>query len=202
MKITDIKQQIRRQGRYSIYIDSKYGFSLSENELLANNIRIGNEYTKDGFEKLQKTALLDKAYMQILNLLARRPRSRWELEQYLKQKYHDVSVITETLKHAEEKGHINDMRFAESWVNNRRLLKSISKRRLMQELRQKHVSDDIIRHVLVEDEIDENAVIRNMVEKKRQQIRYQDDTKLIQYLLRQGFSYGDIKLVLSDPENI
>jgi hypothetical protein len=43
MKITAIKQQVKRQGRYSIFVDDKYAFSLSENALLDQKITIGLE---------------------------------------------------------------------------------------------------------------------------------------------------------------
>ena len=43
MKITAIKQQVKRQDRYSIYGDGKYLFSFSESELLNSGIKIGQE---------------------------------------------------------------------------------------------------------------------------------------------------------------
>ena len=85
-------------------------------------------------------------------------------------------------------------------MDNRRLLKSISKRRLAQELRQKRISDDIIQTALNNDEADELGVLRELIAKKRLQTRYQDDLKLMQYLSRQGFSYGDIKTVLEEDD--
>ena len=81
-------------------------------------------------------------------------------------------------------------------MNDRRLFKATSLRRLTQELRQKRISDDIISRVLADDDTDELAVLRSMVGKKRQLSRYHDDMKLMQYLVRQGFSYDDIKTVL------
>lgn len=200
MKITDIKAQVKRQGRYSVYVDEKYSFSLSENELLTVGLRIGQEYSAEEFENLKQKAVLDKAYMRAYDLLSRRARSEWELRDYLKRKDYDTPTINDIVKTLQGKGYIDDAKFAESWVRNRRLLKATSKMRLRQELKQKRVSDDVITIALEEDETSERDVLRDLVQRKRQQTRYQDKDKLMQYLLRQGFRYDDIKEVLNSEE--
>jgi hypothetical protein len=50
MKITDIKQQVKRQARYSIFVEGKYAFSLSEPELMKSGIQIGRDYTEEELE--------------------------------------------------------------------------------------------------------------------------------------------------------
>ncbi len=197
MKITDIKQQVKRAGRYSIYVDEKYSFSLSENELMTQGLRIGQEFDAVGFDEIQATAVEDKAYMRALDLIMRRQRSRWELETYLKRKGNDDNTIDKILNKLSKRGYVDDEKFAEAWVSNRRLLKSVSKRRLMQELQQKKISDQIITKVLADDETKEVDVLRDLIERKRKQTRYQDKDKLMAYLMRQGFGYGDVKEALS-----
>lgn len=198
MKISDIKQQVKRQDRYSIYVDGKYVFSFSETELLNLGLRVGQEFSQEELEKLKKTAIEDKAYMRALDLVARRIRSQWELQDYLKRKDYEADVIEKTINRLTDAGYVDDKKFAEAWVNNRRLLKSTSKRRLQMELRQKRVTNDVINEVLAEDETDERQVLRDLVDKKCQQTKYQDSQKLIAYLMRQGFSYDDIRSVLDD----
>ncbi len=196
MKITDIKQQVKRQGRYSIYVDKKYSFSLSEDELMKSGIRIGREYSEVELGDLLQTAVLDKANMRALDYLARRPRSEWELRDYLKRNDYDSPTIDTILNKLSDYGYIDDLKFAQSWINNRRLLKPTSLRRLRQELMQKRVATEIIEEALQTYEGDEQTALQEVIDKKRQQSRYQDDQKLIAYLLRQGFNYGDIKTLL------
>lgn len=200
MKITDIKQQVKRVDRYSIYIDGKYSFSLSEHELTLQGLRIDQEFDTAEFEGIKKTAVEDKAYMRALDLVARRPRSVWEMEQYLKRKSNDDNTIKTILNKLTERGLLDDNKFAITWIENRRLLKHVSKRRLKQELQQKQISNQIISEVLEQDETDEADVLKEIIAKKRTQSRYQDEQKLISYLLRQGFNYHDIKDVLSEAE--
>lgn len=196
MKITDIKQQVKRQDRYSIYIDATYSFSLSANELLEQNIKVGQELDKERFTELKEIAVDDKAFMRAVEYILRRKRSTWEMEQYLKRKGYNDNTITKILNMLSNSKLLNDSDFARAWVDNRRLLKQTSRRRLWQELKQKHVADAIIAEVLEHDETDEQQVLAEIVAKKRTQSRYQDEEKLMSYLLRQGFKYGDIKEVI------
>jgi regulatory protein len=83
-------------------------------------------------------------------------------------------------------------------VESRRLLKATSKRKLAMELKQKRIAEDIITQVLAEDETDERHVLRDLIAKKRTQTRYQDEQKLLAYLMRQGFNYDDIKAALQN----
>lgn len=197
MKITDIKQQVKRLDRYSIYIDSKYLFSLSEVELLDNKLKIGQNLDKQQLNKLLNRAELDKAYMRALDLLSRRPRSEWEIEQYLIRKGYNNNTVQQILNKLSNKGYIDDEKFAESWVRSRRMLKNISHRKLLYELQQKHISKDIINNVLEQDMTDEILVIKKIIQNKRLQSRYQDNNiKLKAYLIRQGFKYNDIDSML------
>jgi regulatory protein len=198
MKITDIKQQVKRADRYSLYIDGKYLFSLSESELLTLGLRIGLEFDEAELADLQQKAVIDKGYDRALNLIMRRPRSAWELQQYLKRKDYSEEHSEIILNMLSKRGYVDDIDFAKRWVESRRLLKSTSKRRLTQELRQKRVPDDIISQTLAADETDEQAVLRELISKKRTQTRYQDAQKLMQYLMRQGYNYDDIKVVMSE----
>ncbi|HEX5797173.1 MAG TPA: RecX family transcriptional regulator [Candidatus Saccharimonadales bacterium] len=193
VKITDIKQQVKRKDRYSIFIDGKYGFALSESGLLAGGLKVGQELSKPELDKLKETSVEDKAVYRVLELIARRPRSEGEIRDYLRRKKYEDQKIEKILSTLSSKGHINDEDFAFRWVENRRLLKPISKRKLRLELKQKKISEDIIQKILQDDETDEKEIIKELIEKKRRQSRYQDNQKLIAYLARQGFSYSDIK---------
>lgn len=197
MKITDIKSQVKRAGRYSVFVDGKYTFSLGELELVNAGLKVGQELTAEELTGLQDTARLDKAYDRALNFIAIRRRSEWEIREYLKRKDYEQEIIGVVLSKLGEYGYVNDEAFATAWVESRRLLKATSKRRLQQELRAKRVADDIIGQVLSDDEADEGEILKELIAKKRQQTRYQDDLKLMQYLVRQGYNYGDIKAALT-----
>lgn len=166
---------------------------------MKSGIRIDREYSEGELEELQETAVLDKAYMRVLDLLSRRARSEWELRDYLKRKKYDSPTTDMIMSRLGDKGYVDDYKFAKSWVDTRHLLKNISQRKLWQELKQKHISDETISQVLEEDETDELETLKNLVAKKRTQSRYQDDQKLISFLMRQGYKYQDIKVAMTEP---
>jgi regulatory protein len=199
MRITAIKQQVKQQGRYSIFVEGKYSFSLSESALLESKIASGQELSVQQVKDFKKLSGDDKLYNQALRYAAMRPRSIWEMETYLQRKGSDPLLSPTILSKLSNIKLLDDKAFAHSWIASRRLLKSTSRRRLSQELHQKHVTDEIIEQALAEDDTDELAVLRALVERKRKQSKYQEDLKLMQYLARQGYSYGDIKSVLDDP---
>lgn len=196
MRITAIKQQIKNQDRYSIFIDDKFAFGLSELGLINSGLRVNQELSQEEIAKLKDEAQIDKAYNRALGLIARRPRSEWELRDYLKRKNYDSPTTDVILNKLSKVGLIDDKAFAKLWVENRRLLKATSLRRLRQELCQKRISDEIIDEVLAADETDEREVLKELVERKR--ARYPDKLKLMQYLSRQGYRYDDIKSVLEE----
>ncbi|HEX8349816.1 MAG TPA: RecX family transcriptional regulator [Hymenobacter sp.] len=200
-KISAIKQQVKRAGRYSVFIDDKYAFSLSEGALLDAKIYIGQEVTAEQLADYKDTSAFDKAYGNTLAFVARRLRSEWELRQYFKRKAVDEDAGEQILERLRGFGYVSDLNFARSWVDNRRAIKSVSRRRLMLELRQKHVPDDVVQIVLAEDETTDKDTLRVLVAKKRQQSRYQDDTRLMQYLARQGYGYDDIKRALQGTDD-
>jgi len=198
MKISKIEAQIKTKGRYSVFVDNKFSFGISELGLIDSGLRIGQEIDKAKLENLKGQAKTDKIYNQTLMLVARRPRSEWEIDDYLKRKGHEPEIRSQILNKLRNKNFINDEDFAKRWVESRRLLKNISQRKLRVELKQKRISEEIIGQVLSLDETDEIEVVKAEIAKKRRQTRYQDDQKLIAYLARQGYNYGEIKTALAD----
>lgn len=197
MKITAIKQQVKDHDRYSIYVDEKYSFGLSGAGLIDSKLRVGAEISQDELVALKDTAKADKGYNRIIGLIARRPRSEWEVRDYLKRKEYESEFIDQIVERAIGRSYLNDEAFARSWVENRRLLKATSQRKLNQELKQKRVSQEVIDKVLSEDSenVNELAVLTALIERKRS--RYPDRLKLMRYLASQGYGYDLIKEALN-----
>jgi regulatory protein len=200
MKVTGLKQQVNRPSRYSVYIDGKFAFGLSTDALLASKLVTGEELPDARFRELRALSAEDKTYGNAIRYATLRQRSEWEMATYLKRKGADKKLAEDILSRLRGLDLLNDLSFARTWVANRRLLKAVSKRRLIQELYQKHVDGSIVDIVLSEDETDESAVLRELVAKKRQIPRYRDDLKLMQHLARQGYDYDAVKSALRDAD--
>jgi regulatory protein len=200
MNITSIKQQVKNAERYSIFVDGKYAFSLSAEALLDAHLVTGQELSQVKLTEYKRLSQEDKAYNLALAYVARRMRSEGELHDYFRRKQYAPELAEQILGKLRRLKFVDDAEFARRWVENRRLLKATSTKKLRLELRQKKVSSDIIQTVLAEDETDERQLLRELVEKKRKISRYQDDQKLMMYLARQGFTYDDIKAAIVSGE--
>src|SRR5689334_10517947 len=86
MKITSVKQQVKRKDRFSVFVDGKYEFSLGESALLESKLTSGVEISAGKLRELKKLSDDDKIYNQTLRYITLRPRSRWEIEFYLEKK--------------------------------------------------------------------------------------------------------------------
>lgn len=199
MKITSIKQQLKQKDRYSIFVDGKYEFSLGESALLESRLTTGEEISAGKLRELKKLSEDDKIYNQTLRYIALRPRSQWELRFYLeKKKKASPALIDSILNKLSIIDLIDDEKLAKAFVNDRRLLRPASRRKLINELRKKHITEEIIEKAIGHESEDERAALQAVIEKARRQTKYQDDQKLMQYLARQGFNYSDIKDALND----
>ena len=196
MKITAIKQQVKAKDRYSIYVDEKYTFSLSETALLESRLASGQDLSPEQVKDFKQLSADDKIYGRALRYTAMRPRSRWEVQFYLERKQASPPLANSILNKLSIIGLLDDQKFAQAFVNDRRLLRPTSRRKITAELRKKRVPDEAIQKALGEDIKDERAALLHVIETKRRQAKYQDDLKLMQYLARQGFSYDDIKSAL------
>jgi regulatory protein len=198
MKITSIKQQVKRSDRYSIFVEGKYLFSLSEGALLESKLASGQELSKEQVDEYKKLSADDKLYNQALRYIAMRPRTKWEIEFHLERKQASPPLIETILNKLSIVGLIDDDKYARSFVADRRLLRPTSRRKLIAELKKKRVANDIIEQAINSELHDEAAALLHIIERKRRQTKYQDDAKLMQYLARQGFSYDAIKHALQN----
>jgi len=158
---------------------------------------LGQEFDAVQLTAYKKLSADDRAYGLALAYATRRLHSRYELTQYFRRKDYGDELSEWIMQRLEAGGLVDDGRFTEAWVHDRRLLRPISKRRLVLELRQKRVADDVIERVFADDQTDERAILTELIVRKRKQTRYRDDVKLMQYLVRQGFSYDDVKSALT-----
>lgn len=214
MKVTALTVQQRDPNRVNVMIDGKFRFSLDVVQIGDLGIKVGREYTDNELIELETESQFGKLYAQALEYCFMRPHSSREVRDYLyrktlSKKYKSKrtgelkerpgvskSVTERVFDRLVEKGYIDDEKFARYWVENRNQRKGMSQRKLHAELAAKGVASDIIERQLARGERNDHDELRKIIDKKRS--RYPDEQKFIHYLARQGFSYDDIKAVLSD----
>ncbi len=216
MIVTAISQAVRNQDRVNIFVDGKYRFSLDIYQVGELGIKVGKEYAEDELIELETESQFGKLYARALEYCLMRPHSAKEVRDYLWRK--TLSTKTRNRKTGEiktregvskknaervfnrlvERGYINDESFAKYWVENRNQTKGTSLRKLQNELRAKGVDSPIISAVIADSTRNDDEELNKIILKKRS--KYPDEQKFIQYLLRQGFRYDDIKSTLNQPD--
>lgn len=195
--ITAIEPQKKRAGYYNIFIDGEYRLSLSELDVASLHLQVNQSVSKQEIDDLLQSSLSSKAYNFALRYLAARPRSKKEIIDYLSGKGFEQEIIERTILNLEKQNYVNDADFAYMWIKNRLLLNARSPRMLRLELYKKGIDKGITEEALksfTEDEFQDS--LKDLVNKKRRQ--YPDDEKLIQYLVRKGYNYGEIKNSLTE----
>lgn len=214
MKVTALSTQQRDPHRINVMVDGKYRLSLDIAQISELGIKIGNEYTDNQLIEFEAESQFGKLYAKALEYSLLRPHSSKEMRDYLYRKTLTRTVrskrtgkITERLgvprQIAErvydrlyEKGHIDDEKFAKYWVENRSLKKGASRRKLYAELMAKGVERTTIEEALGHaDRYDVDEIKKILVKKKH---RYDDEQKLVAYLVRQGFTYDSIREALAE----
>lgn len=210
MLVTDIKLQVKNPNRVSIYLDGRYSFSLTVDQLASFNFKKGDDLSLEEVEAYKDESSYGKLKAVALDYLLLRTRSKKEFRDYLFRKtlstydkkgkkiirYTDAQA-KRVYEHFLNTKYLDDELFAKTWVENRNLKKGVSKKKLYQELKQKGIEDYVIEQALRVSGRDDLGELKKVLAKKAE--RYKgDDNKLIRYLASLGFNYEDIKKAIEE----
>jgi regulatory protein len=147
----------------------------------------------------------DKFYDKALNFLSYRTRSEKEVRDKLEMKQADPEVIEKIIAKLKEKKFINDEEFSRQWVESRNRFKPRSLRLIKIELKQKGISDEILKKIGSNLEINLDSDLcqaKKLVEKKIEKVKnlpkqeiYQ---KLGRFLASKGFNWDTIKKAIDE----
>lgn len=212
MKITDISLQAKNPDRVNISIDGKYRFSLDVYQFSELGLKIGRELSDEELAGFEQESQFGKLYSRTLEYCLMRPHSAKEIKDYLWRKTRATKFKSRTgeikdrdgvsqdvadrvYRRLQDRGYVDDEKFARFWVDNRNQTKGASRKKLTMELRAKGVEISVIDQALSSTERNEQDELTKVISKKSS--KYQDERKLIEYLMRQGFRYDDIIDALS-----
>lgn len=157
----------------------------------------------NGAEDASKNKDEIKARNYVWRLIKERLRSEQEIRQRLNFKKYKPPVIEKTVSYFKDLDYINDVEFAQAWVNSR-LRKPLGLKAIAVELKQKGISKEIIDELIEKKRrsVDERAVARELAQKYlnksrgRKELPEKMRLKLYAYLLRRGFSSDVVTGVL------
>jgi regulatory protein len=195
MRVTKITK-IGREDKFAIFIDDVLKLFLSGQSILKYELSIGQEITEKEINNLNKLAAEDQIFLKALRYLSARIRSEGEIRQFLKRKGATLDQQKSIITRLKKIDLINDERFSEAFIHDHLLATPSSKRKIAYELKKKQIAKEIIDSSLNNEQISDEDSLKELIAIKRKQLKYQDDLKLMQYLVRNGFNYGDVKKAL------
>ena len=194
-KVTSLKQQQRNKERVSVFLDDEFAFGLPM--MVAAELRLGQTLTEEKIADLLERATVEAAKSSALNFLSYRPRSSAEIRRNLKQKAFEEPAIEQAIAWLKRIDMLDDLKFAEYWIDQRESFKPRSSMALRMELRQKGIAPDIIDTAL--EAVDEELSARHAAEKRVSRLEHlpedQFKLKLMRHLQSRGFNYGIIREV-------
>jgi regulatory protein len=202
MKITALKQQIKNPERVSIFVDEKYSFSLSLDELITHKLKNGAEISEADVKRFKKISADGKLRGRALEWLMNRPHSEREFRDYLYRKKTEPDQIDGLVNEFTGKGYLDNAKFA-VWFSELQARRNKSDRQIKAELFKKGISREVAAEILEQNEGGEDQRLALLIDKKSKLSRYKNDQqKLMQYLVAQGFSWQSVKhaLSVSEPE--
>jgi len=147
---------------------------------------------------------ISKAKIATFKLLKVRIRTEKELKSRLAQKKFSSKIISSILRDFKQIGLIDDQDFTKNWIQSR-IAKGFGERRIILELKQKGVSDSIIKNQIQKTQktYSPETIIRQLIEKRLKRYRNLEPIvikrRLYGFFVRRGF---DANTVLKEIKNI
>jgi regulatory protein len=202
MRITAVKPAVKTIGRYNIFVDGAYRFSLDEAQLVAERMRSGLEIDEVDLRRLIDLSEFGKHYARMRDICLRRPHSIKELRDYGKRKQWDSEEVEALILRLQAAKFADDTAFAQFWVRSRLSTNTRGPSLIVAELAQKGIGRELaqqtLSEMLAQDPEAADDRLATLIEKKR--TKYPDTQKLIAYLMRRGYRYDDIQSALSPTD--
>ena len=169
---------------------------------------------------MDSSALSQRYYNRALYFLSPRPRSEKEIREKLQKKPRgkkaveiNLEIIEEVINKLKAQNLINDTEFAQWWIEQRTVFRPKGIRVIKMELRQKGISEDIIKATInpsallragssqltVSNEIDRaKKLVKKRIDRYKNLPKQEIYQKLSQFLAYRGFDYDIISDVLKE----
>lgn len=193
--ITDIQAQKRNRNRVNIYLSGQYAFSLDR--MAAAWLTVGRTLSDEDISRLQEKDEFQTALNRAMHFLSFRARSEQEMQTYLNKKGYEPALIERVITRLKEDKLVDDLDFAQAWLDNRQRFRPRSKSLMKLELRQKGVAEPEIEQALQSSDLNDFDLAMDAGRKLSRRYQLLDkleyNRKLGAALQRRGFSYGTVR---------
>ena len=194
-RLTEIKET--KKGRYALFFDGEFYFSVDEETLIKHHLEVDSEYSGTDVEMIREDSDYLKAKDKAFDLLALRDHSENELYRKLLNHF-DSHTAAATVARIRELGYLDDRKFAEKLVREYSG-KGKSRAEIRNKLYEKGISREIMEEALSLLEEDESEAAYDLICRKySEKIKKENGKQLVAAALaRRGYRGTDIRKVLS-----
>ncbi len=177
-------------------------YKIDSATLQNEGIKEGMDIPFERFIEINHLSNCNRAYEKALYLLDYRDRTFVEIKRKLNENF-PPEAVEYALSKVQDLGLVDDENFARRFAAEMINFKNYGKKRVESELFRRGVERDIIDKVLEEFDIDSVERIREVLERKYYPLPQdkKEISKIVNALMRQGYSYSDIKNALSLTED-
>lgn len=197
--ISSIQVQKNNKERYSLFIDGEFLIGVAEQTLLECSLKKGIEITPAFFRKLQRKEGRFKVKSYMMKRLGRRDHARRELFNKAIRKDYPKDVINSVLDELEEKGYLDEKKFAEKFASDKGKYSKWGPAKIKAHLLKKGISKSIAERSIKKafEDIDLEETFFNLVLKRKRRFLREEDPykrkkKVLDHLARKGYRASDI----------
>lgn len=202
--ITAILPSPRKPGRFELIADGRAIATLSIDAIERLDLTPGRALDERARRDVEREAALLRTYDRALNMLAMRGRAAAELRRQLVRKGEPTDQVDAVVERLRAAGLVDDAAFARQFARSKALGTGMSRRRLRGELGRRGIAsglaDEAIDAVFEEEQIDEEAAIERVAQKKMRALaRLPAETqrrRLYAFLARRGYDADDVARVV------
>ena len=195
-EIVSILPQKKNKTRYTIKFKSGKIIGLSENNLISYNISVGQKISSNMLSKIDNDERLQSIKFKALNYLSYRARSKKEVNISLLKKGFHQDDIDKVLEELVAKGYLDDESFAQTYARFLIKIKRLGRIAVKNRFFVHDIDQDVLNPILdkLYDKYPPDLLISEIIKKRKYPKEYDliCDEKLINHLIRKGFSWNEI----------
>ncbi|ASA22188.1 regulatory protein RecX [Paenibacillus donghaensis] len=200
LEITKVERKKKSDRRYVIHF-GVYNMTVHEDVMIKYRMITGSSFVKADLEEIVVADERQRAYVEGLRYLERKPRTAMEITRRLREKEIGETIIGEVVQRLQQERLVDDPLYAKQWAEQRITNQRKGKMWIRQELREKGIDKSLISEALEnispEQELESALqtgrkkwnLIRGEVQDKRR--------KTGAFLMRRGFSGEMVRQVLN-----
>lgn len=189
----------KRKKLSAVYIDGEFALKIDTETIISSPYSVGSEIDDEQLKELIDRAEEKRAKEKALWLLSTRDHSKRELETKIR-KTNSAESAQKAVERMEELGLVDDEKFARRYAEELINIKHLSVRGAKYKLTEKGINKNLADEILEELAPDPREHIEILIEKKYRK-NLSDEKgrrKTVAALQRMGYSWGDIKAVMSN----